>query len=143
MNSNKTIPAVIHATLALAAPATSPYYDVNITQTLCQCACADDKPVFDPKFTVLSIENVGTNQYLINFGVEGVVNYIPCGCGSCNTRQQIISQEFALPVYSTATITGVTVIKGTSQNYIARSSCANCSRTFVSDTPISLTFTTA
>lgn len=142
MNSNKTIPPIIHATLALNASASAPYYDINITQTLCQCACADDKPVFEPKFSVLSVEVVGTNQYLVNILAEGVVNYIPCGCGSCNTKQQIISQEFSIPVYSTTTITGVTITKGASQNYIARNSCANCSKVFVSDTPITITFTT-
>lgn len=143
MNNFKTNPAIIHATLALNATATAPYYDINITQILCQCTCADEKPVFDPKFSVLSVEAVGTNQYLINFHVEGVVHYIPCGCGSCATKQQIISQEFAVPVYSTVAITGVTITAGASQNYIARNSCANCSKTFVSDTPVTLTFTTA
>lgn len=143
MNNNKTTPALIHATLALNASTSAPYYDINITQQLCQCSCADDKPVFDPKFSTLSVEVVGTNQYLVNILVEGVVNYIPCGCGSCCTKQQIISQEFSIPVYSTAVITGVTITKGASQNYIARSSCANCSKTFVSDTPVTITFITA
>lgn len=143
MNNNKTIPAVIHATLALGSTASAPYYDINISQTLCQCACTDDKPVFDPKFSVLSIEAVGTKQYLVNLHVEGVMHYIPCGCGSCCTKQQIISQDFAIPVYSATAITGVTISAGASQNYIAKYSCANCSKTFVSDTPITLSVVTA
>lgn len=143
MNSNKTIPAVIHATLAVGATTTAPYFDVNITQQLCVCACADERPVFNPQFSVLSIEPVGTSQYLVNLHVEGVVNYIPCGCGSCATRQQIISQDFSVPVFSAATVTGATITAGASLNYIAKSACANCSNTFVSDTPITLTIVTA
>lgn len=143
MNNNKTIPAVIHATLAAGSPATAPYYDINITQQLCMCACADEKPVFSPKFTILSVENVGTGQNLINIHVEGVVHYIPCGYGSCCTKQQIISQDFAVPVYSAAAISGATLTVGDSQNYIAKTACANCSKTFVSDTPVKITITTA
>lgn len=143
MNNARTIPALIHATIAVGSSASLAYYDVNITQQLCQCACVDEKPVFAPKFSILSIENVGTKQYLINIHVEGVVNYIPCGCSSCATRSQIISQDFAVPVYSSTAITGATIGVGEPQNYIAKYACANCSKTFVSDTPITLTLITA
>lgn len=142
MNNYKTNPAIIHATLAVGSSVTAPYYDINITQQLCQCACVDEKPVFAPQFSVLSIENVGTSQYLINIHVEGVVNYIPCGCSSCATRSQIISQDFAIPVFSATAITGATITAGAPQNLIVKYACANCSKTFVSDTPITLTLIT-
>lgn len=140
MMNNKTTPAAIHATLALGSSVTAPYYDVNIEQQLCQCACQDERPVFAPSFSVSSIENVGTNQYLVYMHVEGVVSYVPCGCGTCCTRSQLISQDFTVPVYSTTEITGVTVTVGASSNSIVRVACKECSRTFVSDTPITLTF---
>lgn len=143
MNNNKTNPAIIQATLAIGSSAAAPYYDVNITQQLCMCACADERPVFEPKFSVLSIENVGTSQYLINIHVEGVVHYIPCGCGSCCTKQQIISQDFTIPVFSATAITGATIVAGASQNYIVKIACATCSKTFVSDTPVTITPVTA
>lgn len=50
MRSN---PAIIHATLAVGASATAPYYDVNITQQLCSAACCDETPVFAP-FKILN-----------------------------------------------------------------------------------------
>lgn len=142
MNSNKTIPAVIHSTLAIGSSVSAPYYDINITQQLCGCACTDERPVFDPKFSVSSIDNVGTSQYIINIHVEGVINYIPCGCGSCSTRNQIISQDFTIPVFSATAITGATLAAGSSLNYIAKTACANCSKTFVSDTPLTVTIIT-
>ena len=96
--NKRTIPAIIIATLAAGATAAAPYYDVNITQQLCTPACVDETPVFAPKFSVKSIANVGTSQYIIVIHVEGVINYIPCNCGSCCTRSQVVSQDFTIPV---------------------------------------------
>lgn len=142
MNS-KTIPAVIHVTLAVGATTTAPFFDVNIQQQLCQCSCVDDKPVFAPAFSVLGVEPVGTNQYLIYVHVEGVVNYVPCGCGSCATKAQVISQNFTVPFYSATAIKGATIEAGASQNAIVRTSCKSCSKLFESDTPITITPVTA
>lgn len=140
--NKRSAPAIITATLALGATTTAPYYDINITQHLCAPACVDETPVFLPKFTIKSIANVGLSQYIIVVHIEGVVNYIPCNCGSCCTRSQVISQDFTIPVYSANTITAVAVTMGTAQNGIARISCCDCSRTFVSDCPLTLAITT-
>lgn len=143
MNNNKTIPAEIHATLALGSTSAAPFYDVRINQTLCQCACVDETPVFSPSLSVNSIEAVGTNQYLVSIHVEGVIAYVPCGCGTCSTRTQVISQDFNVPIYSATAITGVTITTGSINNSITRYSCSNCSKGFVSDIPMTLTITTA
>lgn len=142
MNNNKTNPAIIHATLAIGSTAGAPYYDINISQNLCQCACADEQPVFKPAFSVLGVEHVGTNQHLVYIHVEGVVSYVPCGCGTCATRSQIISQDFTIPVYSATDFTAA-ITAGASRNYIVKNACNQCSKTFESDTPIALTITTA
>ena len=141
--NKRTIPAIITATLAVGATAAAPYYDVNITQQLCTPACVDETPVFAPQFTVKSIANLGTSQYIIVIHVEGVVSYIPCNCGSCCTRSQVVSQDFTIPVFSATAINSVTLAAGPAQNGIARISCCNCSKTFVSDSPVTLTLATA
>lgn len=141
--NKRTIPAIITATLAAGATAAAPYYDVNITQQLCAPACVDETPVFAPKFTVKSIANVGTSQYIIVVHVEGVISYIPCNCGSCCTRTQVLSQDFTIPVFSATAISSATIAVGAVQNGIARISCCNCSKTFVSDSPVTLTLATA
>ena len=143
MINSKTYPAIIHATLALNASTAAPFYDVNIQQRLCHCACVDERPIFKPAFSVLAVEPVGQNQYLIYLQVEGVASYVPCGCGSCSTKSQVIAQGFTIPVYSTANITGATVAAGQTQNMIVRTSCKSCSNVMESDTPITLTFITA
>ena len=133
MTMNKrSIPANITATLAVGATATAPYYDVNITQQLCT-----------PAFSVKSIANVGTSQYLVVLHVEGVINYVPCNCGTCCTRSQVVSQDFTIPVFSATAISSVTPSIGTVQNGIARIACCSCSKTFVSDVPLTLTIATA
>lgn len=136
--NKKTTPALINATLAVGSTATAPYYDVNITQQLCTPACVDETPVFTPQFSVKEVVPVGTNQYLAVIHVEGVISYIPCNCGSCCTRSQVISQDFTMPIYST-TVPAVTLTAGAAVNGIARISCCDCSKTFVSDVPLTLT----
>ena len=137
--NKRTIPANITATLALGSTATAPYYDVNITQQLCTPACVDETPVFAPTFSVKSIVNVGTSQYLVVLHVEGVINYIPCNCGTCCTRSQVVSQDFTIPVYSATAINSVTPAIGAIQNGIAKIACCSCSKTFVSYVPLTLT----
>jgi hypothetical protein len=137
--NKRTIPAIITATLAVGATATAPYYDVNITQQLCTPACVDETPVFTPSFSVKSIAKVGTSQYLVVLHVEGVINYVPCNCGTCCTRSQMVSQDFTIPVFSATDINSVTPTIGAVQNGIARIACCSCSKTFVSDAPLTLT----
>lgn len=134
----RTNPAIITATLAIGSTGATPYYDVNITQQLCTPACVDEIPVFNPQFSVKTVAPVGTNQYLAVIHVEGVVSYIPCNCNSCCTRSQVISQDFTIPIYKTSVPT-VTLTAGAAQNGIARISCCDCSKTFVSDIPLTLT----
>lgn len=141
--NKRTIPANITATLAVGATATAPYYDINITQQLCAFACADETPVFSPEFTVRSVSNVGTSQYMITIHVEGVISYVPCNCDTCCTRSQLVSQDFTIPVFSANAITAVTLAKGNVQNGIVKYACRACSKTFVSDVPLTMTITAA
>lgn len=137
--NKRTIPACIMATLAVGATATAPYYDVNITQQLCAPSCVDETPVFNPQFSVKSIANVGTSQYLITIHVEGVISYVPCNCGSCCTRSQVVSQDFTIPVFSATAITTVTTSLGSVKNRLVKVACCSCSKTFVCDAPLTLT----
>lgn len=138
MNCNIISPAVITATLAAGSTA-SPYYaQVNISQRLCYKTCADVAPVFNPQFSVVSLDSVGTNQYVLTVNVQGIISYVPCG-GGCCTKQQPINQNFTIPIYSTTAITSATVAAGSVVNSVAASACQNCSRAFVSETPITIT----
>lgn len=137
--NKRTIPACIMATLAVGATATAPYYDVNITQQLCAPSCVDETPVFNPQFSVKSIANVGTSQYLVTIHVEGVISYVPCNCGSCCTRSQVVSQDFTIPVFSATAITTVTTSLGSVKNRLVKVACCSCSKTFVCDAPLTLT----
>ena len=127
------------ATLAVGATATAPYYGVNITQQLCAPSCVDETPVFNPQFSVKSIDNVGTSQYLITIHVEGVISYVPCNCGSCCTRSQVVSQDFTIPAFSATAITNVTTSLGSVKNRLVKVACCSCSKTFVCDAPLTLT----
>lgn len=138
MNCNMIQPAVITATLAAGSTA-SPYYaQVNISQRLCYKTCADVAPVFNPQFSVVSLDSVGTNQYVLTVNVQGIISYVPCG-GGCCTKQQPINQNFTIPLYSTTAITSATVAAGSVVNSVAASACQDCSRSFVSETPITIT----
>ena len=136
-------PAHIVATLAVGATATAPYYDINITQQLCAPVCVNNVPVFNPKFTVKSIANVGTSQYLVTMHVEGVISYVPCNSCACGTRSQVVSQDFTIPVFSATAISGITVSVGNIQNSLTKVGCYSCSKTFVCDAPLTLTLATA
>lgn len=142
MNCNMIQPAVITATLA-AGSTTSPYYaQVNISQRLCYKTCKEVTPVFNPQFSVVSLDSVGTDQYVLTVHVEGIISYVPCGCG-CNTKQQPLSQNFTIPIYSTTALSGATIAAGSVVNSIAASACQDCSRAFVSETPLTITTTAA
>lgn len=133
--------AIITATLA-AGSVTSPYFvEVNLSQRLCSPTCVDRTPVFNPSYSFVSISNVGTSQYVVTIHVEGVIAYIPCGGNLCNTRTQLISQDFTIPLYSATEPTAVTIGAGTTVNKVTQVGCQNCTRDFVSETPITITVT--
>jgi len=135
---NKIQPALITFTPALGSTA-SPYAGlVNITQRLCFQSCAGTTPVFDPRYSVKSVAQVGTNLYAVIIHVEGIISYVPCGGGCCNCKQQPLSQDFEVYVSSEAAPT-ITLAAGASSNALAVTPCQSCSRTFVSATPLTLT----
>jgi hypothetical protein len=136
---NQVQPPIITATLAAGSVA-SPYYVMaNISQRLCYKTCADVNPVFSPRFSVISFSKVGTAQYMAVCHVEGIISYVPCG-GDCGcTKQQPLSADFTIPFYTTTTPLTVSVTQGVTINNVAVSGCQQCSRQFVSETPLALT----
>lgn len=123
-----------------AGSTTSPYfYQVNISQKLCQKSCVESNPSFIPTFSVKSISEVGTGQYMATIHVEGLISYTPCNGNVCCTKSQLISQDFSIPFASTTAPTSVTVTSGVAVNAVTGSMCQNCSRSFVSEVPITLT----
>lgn len=137
-NCNKIQPAVITPTLAAGSVA-SPYYVlVNISQRLCFPTCVERTPVFNPTYSLKSVAQVATGQYVATIHVEGIVSYVQCN-GGCNcTKQQPISQDFTVPIAS-ATAPTVSIEQGAAVNVIAANGCQNCSRAFVSETPLTIT----
>lgn len=139
MSCNKINSAVITPVLA-AGSATSPYYfQVNISQRLCWSACADLPPVFTPAFSLESVSQVGTGEYVATVKVEGVISYVPCGQNECCTKSQVVSQTFTIPIASATAPTSVTLTPGVSVNAVSVGACQNCGRTFVSETPLVVT----
>lgn len=137
--TNKIQSAVITPVLA-AGSTTSPYYYLlNITQRLCFPTCADNTPVFTPQFTLVGTTQVGTSQYIATIRVQGIISYVPCNGGCCCTKTQPLSQEFTIPIASATAPTSVTVVAGNTINSVAATSCNPCSRTFVSETPLTIT----
>lgn len=131
--------AIITATLA-AGSTTSPYYfEVNISQRLCNKTCVEAQPSFSPIFSLKGVSNVGTNQYVATIHVEGVIVYTPCDGNVCCTKSQLVSQDFTIPFASATAPTSVSVTAGAPVNAIAGSLCQKCSRQFVNETPITLT----
>lgn len=130
--------AVITPILAAGSTASPYFYQVNITQRLCYPACVDDTPVFAPQFQLVGTTQVGTGQYVVTIRVQGIISYVQCGGGCGCTKQQPLSQDFTIPIASTTAPT-VTVASGTTVNNIAATACQPCSRTFVSETPLTLT----
>lgn len=137
-NCNKIQPAVITPVLALGSAASPYFLQVNITQRLCFQTCVEQTPVFSPSFFLLGVSQVGESQYIATIRVEGIISYVPCNGGCECTKQQPLSQEFTVPISSTATPT-VTITKGATVNAMAASGCQRCSRQFVSETPLTIT----
>ena len=89
-----------------------------------------------------SLSQVGTGRYVATVHVEGIISYVPCNGGCGCTKQQPLSQDFTIPIQSASTPT-VTIEQGAAMNAVAASACQPCSRTFVSETPITVTVATA
>lgn len=128
-------------TTSLAAgSAASPYFVmVNISQRLCSPACGEQTPVFTPKFSVVGFSEVGDGQYVANIHVEGLISYVPCGGNTCNTKTQLLSQDFPFAFASATAPTSVTLTQGATVNDIVTVACQSCSRDFASGTPLEIT----
>lgn len=131
--------ADITATLAAGSVASPFTLQVNISQKLCQPACVDSTPVFAPQFSLVGYSPVGAGSYVATVHVEGIISYVPCTKNVCCTKTQVLSQDFTIPFTSAAVPTTVTIVSGVSVNSIAASACQKCSRSFVSETPLTLT----
>ena len=130
--------AIISPVLA-AGSTTSPYlFLVNLTQRLCQATCAEQTPVFAPIFSLVGYSQVGTNAYVATINVQGVISYTPCNKNNCCTKTQIVNQNFTIPFTSATAPTSVSITQGTAVNSVSAQPCQNCSRTFVSETPVNL-----
>lgn len=135
---NKIAPAIITPVLAAGSVASPYFFEVNISQRLCFPSCADNTPVFDPKFSLKSLSQVGDGQYVATVHVEGIISYVPCGGGCGCTKTQPLSQDFTIPIAST-TAPAVSIAQGATANAVAASACQPCSRAFVSETPLTIT----
>lgn len=142
MKCNKIQSATITPEVAVGSVASPFFVDVNISQRLCSPTCADNTPVFNPRFSLKSVAQVGPGQYKATIHVEGIISYVPCNGGCDCTRQQPLSQDFTISIAS-ATDPTVTIEQGVSVNAISASGCQRCSRDFVSETPLTITVATA
>jgi hypothetical protein len=135
---NKIQSANITATLA-AGSTTSPYsYLINVTQRLCYPTCADTVPVFLPQYSLVSTSLVSTGLYSVTINVQGTINYVPCNGGCGCTKAQPLNQDFTILVAS-ATVPTITIAQGSTANAVSATACQPCSRTFVSETPVTVT----
>ena len=138
---NKIQPALITFVPALGSTA-SPYAGmIKIDQRLCYKCCADSTPVFTPQFSKKNIAQAGTNLYAVTIHVEGIISYVPCGGGCCSKTQQVSGDVEVL--ISSATVPNVTITPGASINALAATACQQCTRTFTSATPLTITVATA
>lgn len=134
---NKIQSATITATLA-AGSTTSPYsYLVNVTQRLCYPTCADTTPVFLPQYSIVSTTSVGTGLYLVTINVQGSINYVQCNGGCGCTKSQPLNQDFTILIAS-ATVPTITMAQGATNNSVSATACQDCTRTFVSETPLTI-----
>jgi len=139
-NCNKKVhPAVITPVLAAGSVASPYFVQVNISQRLCKKTCVNKVPIFDPKFSLVGFDPVAAGQYVATVKVEGIIAYSPCDTNGCCDKMQTLSQEFTIPFASATAPTAVTITAGVSVNAIAAAPCQNCSRDFVSETPLTVT----
>lgn len=135
---NKIQSANITATLA-AGSTTSPYsYLVNVTQRLCYPTCVDVTPVFLPQYSLVSTTLVSEGLYSVTINVQGAINYVPCNGGCACTKSQPLNQNFTILIAS-ATVPTITIAQGATTNAVSATACQSCSRTFVSETPLTVT----
>lgn len=135
---NKIQSANITATLA-AGSTTSPYsYLVNVTQRLCYPTCVDVNPVFLPQYSLVSTSLVSTGLYSVTINVQGAINYVPCNGGCGCTKSQPLNQNFTILIAS-ATVPTITIAQGATTNAVSVAACQTCGRTFVSETPLTVT----
>lgn len=141
---NNVQSAIITPVLA-AGSTTNPYlYSINITQRLCQSCCAENPPIFNPSFSLANLSSLGGNMYMATIRVQGLISYVPCGKTSCCGKTQALSQTFTIPIESeTAPTTVIPTVAGPTVNGIATTACQTCSRTLVSETPLSINVVTA
>lgn len=137
--SNKVNSAVITPVLAAGSVASPYFVMVNISQRLCCKTCVSRAPVFSPRFSLVGVARVGTNQFMATVHVEGIICYSPCGTEGCCDKAQNLSQDFTIPFTSTAASPVVTIAQGASINAMAANDCQKCSRQFVSETPLTVT----
>ena len=132
----KNIPSI--TTQLAAGSTTSPYFlTATMRLALCRDTCADTPPVFTPSISVVSINDVGTGQYLLTLNMQGVVSYTPCG--ACQAVAVNVNETFTVAVASDATPTSATVSTSTTINTIEHQPCHQCGSTLVSVTPLTLT----
>ena len=138
-NCNKIQAASITPVLALGSVASPYFVQVNISQRLCYPTCIDNTPVFNPRFSVKSVSQVAPTQYVATIHVEGIISYVKCHGGCECTKQQPLSQDFTIPISKTGVAPVVTLTQGSSVNIVATVGCQQCSRNFVSETPLTVT----
>lgn len=131
--------AIITPVLAAGSNASPYLFLVNLTQRLCQATCVGQTPVFAPVFSLVGFSNVGTNAYVAVINVQGIISYTPCSKNDCCcTKTQVVNQNFTIPFTSATAPTSVSITQGNAVNSVSAQPCHNCSRTFVSETPVNL-----
>ena len=136
---NKIQPAVITPVLALGSVASPYFIQVQIAQRLCYRTCVDNTPVFNPRFSILSVAQVAPTQYVATIHVEGIISYVQCNGGCSCTKQQPLSQNFTIPIATAGAAPVVTITQGESVNAMSAIGCQSCGRNFVSETPLTIT----
>lgn len=137
--SKKVHPATITPVLAAGSVASPYFVQVNISQRLCKKTCVGLTPVFTPQFSLVGFDSVGTGQYVATIHVEGIIGYTPCDTDGCSDKTQVLAQDFTVPFASATAPTSVTISAGVTVNAISAAPCQRCSRSFVSETPLTIT----
>lgn len=137
--NNRNAEPVISVTPSLGSTASPFQLQVTINQRLCANVCSENVPVFQPTFNVLSVNNVGGTQYMVQVQVQGAINFVKCGCGCCGNISQPLNTTFSIPITSATAPTSVTIEKGNTVNAVQTSNCQMCGRTFISDNFVTLT----
>lgn len=131
--------AIITPVLGAGSVASPYFWQINISQRLCDKVCVSNVPIFNPTFTLVGFSLVGTGEYMATIKVEGTIAYIPCCANACCTEMQVVSQTFSLPFYSATAPTAVSISTGATINSLYAPACKTCTRAFVSETPLELT----